>query len=139
MTERELRDEFEEWANKVNVSKYNEVYFVIFKSGYMIAQETIKAKDAEIEYLIKEAKKELSEKDKTIAHLSSECTRLFEPTRKFWNGEKDKAIAEARELINVALKITEERSFWIKDEFIMESEQVEEWREKAKAWLEANK
>lgn len=47
MTEQELRGEFEKWAKEVNVSRYNEVYFVIFKSGYVLAQETIKAKDAD--------------------------------------------------------------------------------------------
>ena len=77
MTEQELRDEFEEWANKVNVSKYNEVYFVIFKSGYMIAQETIKAKDSEINKWYREWYNE---------HTKSQ-----------------KAIAEARELINKLL------------------------------------
>ena len=96
------------------------VYATSFQHGcyecWKLLQETIKSKDAEIER-VKESN--------LIAEMLID--------------NKDKAIAEARELINVALKITEERSFWIKDEFIMESEQVEEWREKAKAWLEQNK
>lgn len=89
-------------------------------------KETIKAKNSEIENLIKEAKKELSEKDKTIAHLSSECTRLFDPTRKFWNDEKDKAITEAREIIKSFL------SFRSPSMTITNAE-------KAKAWIESIK
>lgn len=57
MTEQELRDEFENWANKVSVSKYNEVYFVIFKSGYLLAQETIEKQKKEIEELQKRSYK----------------------------------------------------------------------------------
>lgn len=133
MTEQELRDEFEHeaWCDtQNNISKVCNCMM-----GYPLEvienlKETIKAKDAEIENLIKEAKKELSEKDKTIAHLSSECTRLFDPTRKFWNGEKDKTITEARKIINGF-----RAWFYIKSTRTAPNE----FLEKAKAWLESNK
>lgn len=47
------------------------------------------------QHLFREAKKELEIKDKRIAVLEAEATRLFEPTRKFWNerqGEKIEAL-----------------------------------------------
>jgi len=128
MIEQELRDEFEKWKAQ-NISETQSILIHdlcsrALEHGYSLAQETIKSKDAEIENLIKEAKKELSEKDKTIAHLSSECTRLFDPTRKFWNDEKDKAIAEARFFISSML-------FWLEIPI--------ERRNEIKAWLESNK
>ena len=66
-TEKELRDEFEKWAKEVNVSRYNEVYFVIFKSGYVLAQETIEKQKKENEKQLKA----ISEARELIKVLSS--------------------------------------------------------------------
>jgi hypothetical protein len=37
------------------------------------------------EHLFREAKREIEIRDKRIIELQNECTRLFEPTRSFWN------------------------------------------------------
>lgn len=51
------------------------------------------------EHLLKRGREELAAKDKRIAFLESECTRLFEPTKEFWNKtEKSQLIEEVREL-----------------------------------------
>lgn len=50
------------------------------------------------QHLINEARKELKRKDERIAFLESECTRLFDPVREFWNMERReevRALAEA--------------------------------------------
>jgi uncharacterized protein YdcH (DUF465 family) len=44
------------------------------------------------EHLFREAKREIEIRDKRIIELQSECTRLFEPTREFWNKENNKRI-----------------------------------------------
>lgn len=44
------------------------------------------------EHLFREAKREIEIRDKRIIHLQSECTRLFEPTREFWNMENQTRI-----------------------------------------------
>ena len=65
------------------------------------------------EHLFREAKREIEIRDKRIKELQDECTRLFEPTREFWNGttlknmnekyekerEKSKMLVEALEEI----------------------------------------
>jgi hypothetical protein len=38
------------------------------------------------EHLYREALKEIKIRDNRIKELQDECTRLFEPTREFWNG-----------------------------------------------------
>jgi hypothetical protein len=43
-------------------------------------------------HLFREAKKELEIKDKRIAHLEAEVTRVFEPTREFWNNQRKQEI-----------------------------------------------
>ncbi len=50
-------------------------------------------------HLFREAKKELEIKDKRIAFLESEVTRVFEPTRKFWNEELETKLAIAVEAL----------------------------------------
>ena len=55
--------------------------------------------------LIEEAKKELSTKDKRIAYLESECSRLFEPTKKFWNDENEKKLAESQATLREAIEV----------------------------------
>jgi uncharacterized protein YukE len=66
------------------------------------------------EHLFREAKREIEIRDKRIKELQDECTRLFEPTREFWNGttlknmnekyekerEKSKMLVEALEKIS---------------------------------------
>lgn len=44
------------------------------------------------EHLFREAKREIEIRDKRIIELQNECTRLFEPTRAFWNEENHKRI-----------------------------------------------
>jgi hypothetical protein len=44
------------------------------------------------EHLFREAKRELEIRDKRIKELQDECTRLFEPTRTFWNMESQNRI-----------------------------------------------
>lgn len=44
------------------------------------------------EHLFREAKREIEIRDKRIIELQSECTRLFEPTREFWNMENQTRI-----------------------------------------------
>ena len=41
--------------------------------------------EQKVDWLLTECKKELSAKDKRIAHLETEITRVFDPIRKFWN------------------------------------------------------
>lgn len=44
------------------------------------------------EHLFREAKREIEIRDKRIIELQLECTRLFEPTREFWNMENQTRI-----------------------------------------------
>ena len=169
MTDQELIKEFgkielrskdlTELIDQDNLSRHD---FYHFKKGYSLAQETIAELESRLEQsvdisvvnelneTIEKQKKESETLDGIIKYQlnqikfkDAEIEKLkstFAGYENFKENERQlKAIAEARELTNVALKITEERLFWIKDEFIMESEQVEEWREKAKAWLESTK
>lgn len=49
------------------------------------------------QHLYKEAIRELQIRDKRIKELQDECTRLFDPTREFWNQERAKPLVEALE------------------------------------------
>jgi len=40
------------------------------------------------QHLFREAKREIEIRDKRIKELQDECTRLFDPTREFWNKER---------------------------------------------------
>jgi hypothetical protein len=62
-------------------------------------EEIIAKQKEEIDHLVKEAKRELKLKDKRIAHLESEVSRLFEPTRAFWNSKQEEIIAKQKEEI----------------------------------------
>jgi hypothetical protein len=44
------------------------------------------------QHLFREAKREIEIRDKRIKELQDECTRLFEPTREFWNMENQTRI-----------------------------------------------
>lgn len=52
------------------------------------------------QHLFKEAKRELEIRDKRIKELQDECTRLFDPTREFWNQERARPLVEALEVIS---------------------------------------
>ena len=52
------------------------------------------------EHLFREAKREIEIRDKRIKELQDECTRLFEPTREFWNKERASVLIEALEVIS---------------------------------------
>lgn len=98
------------WRDQCSQDNEGGVDSVGFIAGYLTA---CKAREAEIDRfkkevgdLIKDGKKELSEKDKIIAELSKEATRLYEPTRKFWNDsledklkDRDQRIAELERLV----------------------------------------
>ena len=57
----------------------------------------------EIRFLVEEARKELSIKDKRIAFLETEVTRMFEPTRKFWDQGNEETILKLKNcLIDVS-------------------------------------
>ena len=71
----------------------------------MTNEELIKYLKEENEYLILEAKKELAEKDKIITILSSESTRLFNPTRKFWNDRLEDKNKKLKDLLYDAITI----------------------------------
>jgi len=121
-TDKELRDEFDKKCMNCSFYKFKDIdeaydyvvdyigTFGTFKWGYELAQETIKAKDAEIE--------SLKSAYSLIANANTE--KLFEIE------DKDKAIAEARELINKLLDRAEIDNDY--DDY-----------EKAKEWLESNK
>jgi len=51
------------------------------------------------EHLYREALREIKIRDNRIKELQDECTRLFEPTREFWNKEKANVLVEALEKI----------------------------------------
>jgi hypothetical protein len=55
------------------------------------------------EHLFREAKREIEIRDKRIKELQDECTRLFYPTREFWNQERVKPLIEALERISANL------------------------------------
>jgi hypothetical protein len=52
------------------------------------------------QHLFREAKRELEIRDKRIKELQDECTRLFYPTREFWNQERVKPLIDALERIS---------------------------------------
>lgn len=119
MTEQELREQFEKEVQSNHIVIKNKDFphiyidekvnmkWIYFKKGYSLAQETIKAKDAEIKH-----QKEL----KIIAELLIDS--------------KDKAIAEARELLLNHIAIFESQGLqWCCKKDIQE----------AKAWLENNR
>lgn len=54
------------------------------------------------EHLIKRGKEELAAKDKRIAFLESECTRLFDPTRELWNQERQSELQSTKEALRIA-------------------------------------
>ena len=56
--------------------------------------------------LINECKNELSLKDKRIAFLETEITRVFDPVRKFWHDDKEKERKELYEACQEALNTT---------------------------------
>lgn len=58
------------------------VYHKAWKAACDFKQKEI---DELKDRLIKEARSELERKDKRILELEKECTRLFDPTRKFWD------------------------------------------------------
>jgi len=51
------------------------------------------------EHLYREALKEIKIRDNRIKELQDECTRLFEPTREYWNQERARPLVEALEKI----------------------------------------
>lgn len=51
------------------------------------------------EHLFREAKRELQIRDTRIAELQKECTRLFEPTREFWNSDTRSDLKTANSII----------------------------------------
>lgn len=58
-------------------------------------------------HLFREAKKEIEIRDKRIKELQDECTRLFEPTREFWNKGLQ---AENKKLREALIKIANDRT-----------------------------
>ena len=121
ITEKILRDEFEKIKNDNGCIGLLRNEFKWFQKGYSIAQETIKAKDAEIEDLKTKLNSALGELgysvpgDTPILYKCGLCE------------SKAKTIAEAREIFN----------------FLFDGKRsvVEIWEnsKKAKAWLENNK
>lgn len=65
----------------------------------------IKSLEETIKGLFKSAKSELAIKDKRIAFLETECTRLYEPTRKFWNDDLEKKLSEKEAALSEAINI----------------------------------
>lgn len=51
--------------------------------------------DAKVKALVEECKKELKFKDNRIHALEKEVSRVFEPTKQFWNQEMDKLLDDA--------------------------------------------
>ncbi len=56
-------------------------------------------------HLFREAKKELEIRDRRIAELQTECTRLFEPVREFWNAERISEVEKLKEELNLTNQI----------------------------------
>ncbi len=103
---------FEEWFDSTGY--YHgpglELHKNTQKSVWLARQPEIEAKDEEINRLkdqnarlLKDGKEELSRKDKRIAFLEAECTRLYDPTRKFWNESLETQI-DAKDAIIEKLK-----------------------------------
>ena len=67
-------------------------------------QQDKKRLTEEKENLFKEAKRELARKDREIAYLKSECERLYEPTKTFWNMENQSKIDLLSAQLDVALE-----------------------------------
>jgi chromosome segregation ATPase len=90
--------------------------------GYMSKVEDknalIAEKDALISRMKTEYKEDMVKKDKHIAFLESECKRLHEPTREFWNNERLEEVKELKRLLQEALKHVKDpwpaaRSEWL--------------------------
>lgn len=95
--EREQR--LAEWEGKEKVlfrriDDLNEKLFAEAKRNDEQRQRLAEAEKVN-QKLLKDGKDELATKDKRIAHLESECTRLYDPTKKFWNEDLEKRLAEA--------------------------------------------
>jgi hypothetical protein len=56
-------------------------------------------------HLFREAKKELEIKDRRISFLESEVTRVFEPTKDFWNKNKDQTIQQLEDALRDILGV----------------------------------
>ena len=82
-------------------------------------QAAVLSKEAEIARYRSDYKKDMAAKDKEIEHLKRECERLYEPTKVFWNGEKDKEIAELKSLLEkqeAQIREAEEDLMWALNE-----------------------
>jgi uncharacterized protein YukE len=79
------------------------------------------------EHLFREAKREIEIRDKRIKELQDECTRLFEPTREFWNGtalekmndkleqERDRSEVLVEALEKLSLYVSHNGDTWVKE------------------------
>lgn len=128
MTEQELREKFEKIKNDNGCIGLLNNEFKWFQKGYSLAQETIEKQKKEIETLddiIKYQLNQIKANDEEIKSLKRAYSLIANAnTEKLFELEnKDKAIAEARELIITLLRWDTEK----------------EDEKKAKAWLGSNK
>lgn len=85
----------------------------------------------QIAFLVKEAKQELAVKDRRIAHLETECTRLFDPVKKFWNENLDNENKELKKALQWVLGTCDNAADLIDDD---EEDETEEVRTMVKAY-----
>lgn len=138
MTEQELIDEFEK---KVPVEQYDQYEYTVrwlyFKQGYSLAQETIAELESRLEQsvdisVVNELNETIKAKDAEIEKLKS----TFAGYENFKENERQlKAIAEAREIIEFAIKESKDQ----RERHQVDFDDLMEFEEKAKAWLESNK
>jgi len=67
-----------------------------FLAGHASRESEIEELKKKVERLLYDGKTELAAKDKRIAFLESETTRLYDPVRKFWNEDKTDEINQLR-------------------------------------------
>jgi len=73
------------------------------------ANEIIASNSQMEKHLMKECKQELAYKDARIAHLEKEVTRVFEPTRQFWNDQLSEKIVELeKQIVELKRELTNE-------------------------------
>ena len=142
MTEQELREQFESkrkgddfstillCGQKAYWNKTIQRDWEIFKDGHSLAQETIKAKDAEIEKLKSDYYYRQYLGRQTIKDENKRIYSILE--------QKEKAITEAIGLIEFAIKESKESKDQ-RERHQVDFDDLMEFEEKAKAWLEINK